>query len=52
MTNNDLLYTTLTKDRLTRAPLQNVQNEGKPRGSGKVNSSCSTCGTRCVTLTQ
>jgi hypothetical protein len=36
-----------TKDWATRIPLK---TQGEPRCSGKESSSCSTCGTRCVTL--
>ena len=40
-------HTHKTKDRVTRTPLKIV---GERRYSGKVGSSCSTCGTRRVNL--
>jgi hypothetical protein len=48
MTKNDLQNSTgKTKDRVTRTP----QKTGGELGcSGKVSSSCSTSGARCVTL--
>ena len=49
-TNNDLQNTTQkTKDRVTRTPLK---TRYKLRCSGKVSSSCSTCGTHHVILEQ
>jgi hypothetical protein len=47
-TNNDLQNIThKTKDRVTRTPLK---TGGELRCSGRVSSSCSTSGTRCVNL--
>jgi hypothetical protein len=50
MTKNDLQNSTeKIKDRVTRTP---QKTGGKLRCSGKVSSSCSTSGTRRVTLTK
>ena len=40
-------HTYKTKDRVTRTP---IKNRGELRWSGRVSSSCSTNGTRCVCL--
>jgi hypothetical protein len=47
-TNNNLQNTTQkTKDRARQTSLK---TRGEPRGSRRVGSSCSTSGTRCITL--
>ena len=47
-TNNNLQNTTQeTKDRARQTSLK---TGGEPRGSRRVGSSCSTSGTRCITL--
>ena len=48
MTSNDIQNTTQkTKDRVTRTPLK---TGGELRGSGRINSYCSTPGTSCVSF--
>ena len=51
-TNNDLQITTQkTKDRATRTPIRTWEGV-ELRFSGRVSSSCSTCDTHLVTVTQ